>query len=242
MSATGPSIDQKLLQIVAEPKPGTTDQVVDRINRLDVVLPSNDGLKWFNWLYLLATKAVINSPPAGGWENPDWVMRLDVVFANFYFAAIESIFRGTAKTPKSWRALFEARHRTNVCRIQFALAGMNAHINHDLSLALLETDSEFGITPDTSSAEHKDFKQVNNILALALPEALHTLAIGILGEIVQDTGNIPKLLAVWDVQVARDFAWDFAGHLRSLNGFRRDFALAAQDQATGVIGRSLLVL
>ena len=33
-------------------------------------------------------------------------------------------------------------------RIQFALAGMNAHINHDLALALLTTDAQRNVVPD----------------------------------------------------------------------------------------------
>ena len=42
--------------------------------------------------------------------------------------------------------MLSARFTAGIDRIQFALAGMNAHINHDLSLALLATDqqTEFG--------------------------------------------------------------------------------------------------
>ncbi len=155
MSAIGPAPDQRLLQIVADRKPTTIDDVIDRMNRLDAALPSNDGLKWFNWLYLLVTKSVKDNPPTAGCKRPQWLTRLDVVFANLYFAAIESALTGQS-TPKSWQALFEARQRPGIDRIQFALAGMNAHINHDLALALLQTDSQFGITPSKTSPEHDD--------------------------------------------------------------------------------------
>ena len=40
------------------------------------------------------------------------------------------------------QVVFEARYNDGVDRIQFALAGMNARIDHDLSLAFLNTDSE----------------------------------------------------------------------------------------------------
>ena len=40
---------------------------------------------------------------------------------------------------------------------------------------------------------------------------------------------------------ARDLAWDFADHLRSLEGMSRDLALEAKDKLTGVIGRALLL-
>ncbi len=234
--------NQKVLQIIANPNPATIDEVIDRMNRLDAVLPGTDGLKWFNWLYLLVTRSVRNNPPAAGWKNPTWLSRLDVVFANLYFEAIKSALTGNGSTPKSWQALFEARQRPGVDRIQFAVAGMNAHINHDLSLALIQTDAEFQIVPAKTSNEHDDFEQVNTLLAGVLPQALHTLATGLVGEVIQDAGKIGRLLAFWNVRVARDFAWDFADHLRNLNGLPRQFALVSQDQATGVIGRGLLAI
>jgi hypothetical protein len=241
MSATGPGIDQRLKQIVSAPRPASIDDVIDRMNAIDTALPNSDGLKWFNFLYRLVTQSVRSNSPAGGWNDPNWLARLDVVFANFYFDAIGLTLNGQ-RAPKSWRALFEARNRAGIDRIQFALAGMNAHINHDLALALLQTDSEFGITPDKTSGEHADFERVNGLLAGVVPQALQTLAVGIVGEIAQDTGKIGRLLALWDVKAARDLAWDFSDHMRSLRGVMREFALAAQDQTTGVIGRTLLAI
>ena len=170
--------------------------------------------------------AVKDKPPSSGWKNVRWITRLDVVFANLYFEALESALGGTATIPKSWQALFEARQQTGIDRIQFALTGMNAHINHDLSLALLQTDSEFGLTPAESSPEHDDFEHVNGILEGVLPVALNTLATGIVGEIVQSTGKIGRLLAIWNVRVARDLAWDFADHLRKLSGVSRGVDVA----------------
>ena len=92
-----------------------------------------------------------------------------------------------------------------------------------------------------SSPEHDDFEQVNGILEAVLPQALEFLAVGILGELAQDTGKIGRLLAIWNVRAARDLAWDFADQLRALTGIARDSALTAQDQVTGALGRSLLL-
>jgi hypothetical protein len=91
------------------------------------------------------------------------------------------------------------------------------------------------------TAEHQDYQHVNDLLEAVLPQALTLLATGLLGELAQDTGKIGKLLAVWNVRVARDLAWDFARHLQSLPAPFRSFALATQDQFTGALGRSLLV-
>ncbi len=238
---SGSDTDSALLKISSGAAPATIADVLGTMQSIDNLLPNGDGLKWFNLLYMMVTKQVDGNPPAGGWKDATWLTRLDVVFAQFYFTAISSWLSQSSNTCSSWKALFEARFRPGIDRIQFALAGMNAHINHDLALALLQTDGDLDIVPDKTSPEHEDFESVNGLLEATLPEALQFLATGIVGELAQNTGKIGKLLAIWSVREARDLAWDFADHLRSLNGIVRDSALAAQDQVTGALGRSLLL-
>jgi hypothetical protein len=237
---TDSAIDNQLGQIVSGPPPTTIADVLNLMKGIDNLLPSGDGLKWFNLLYLMVTRQVDSNPPPGGWKDTAWLARLDVVFARFYFTAISQWLIDPESGPSSWKALFEARFRPGIERIQFALAGMNAHINHDLALALLQTDAELNLAPDKSSPEHDDFEQVNGLLEATLPAALQFLATGILGELAQDTGTAGSLLAIWNVRAARDLAWDLGDHLRSLTGIARSEALAVQDQITGVLGRSLL--
>lgn len=235
-------VNLQLLQILNSSTINNIQDVIDTMNAIDGALPSSDGLKWFNLLYLMVTREVLNSPPSTSWQNPLWIARLDLVFAEFYFDAIKNFISNTYPTPGSWEALFEARFRFGIERIQFAFAGMNAHINHDLSLALLQTDSEFNITPAKGSPEHNDYEHVNNLLEAVLPSALEMLAAGgPIGEIAEDIGKVGKLLAIWNVRQARDLAWDFADHLRDLSGVHRQIALLAQDKLTGVIGRTLLL-
>lgn len=234
-------LDARLNEVTSGPPLNTIADVLSLMQTIDSLLPSDDGLKWFNLLYMFVTQKVESSPPAGGWENPLWLPRLDVVFAQFYFAAISNWLKNPAGVPTSWKVLFEARFRPGIERIQFALAGMNAHINHDLALALLQTDGELNLSPAKTSPEHDDFEHVNGILETVLPQALQFLATGILGELAQDTGKIGRLLAIWNVRAARDLAWDFADHLRSLTGIAQSSALSAQDQMTGALGCSLLL-
>jgi Family of unknown function (DUF5995) len=233
--------DTQLLEIVAEAAPTSIADVTSIMQRIDDVLPGDDGLKWFNKLYLMVTQQIDTQAPQGGWSDATWLMRLDVIFASFYFAAIIGALKQDPRTASSWDALFQVRSRPGIDRIQFALAGMNAHINHDLALALLQTDDELHLTPGLQSPEHDDYEHVNTLLEEVLPSALTFLATAIVGELAQDTGKIGRLLAIWNVRAARDLAWDFADHLRSLEGMSRDLALEAQDKLTGVIGRALLL-
>lgn len=231
-----------LLSIVTTNPPVTINEVIQVMQRLDAVLPETDGLKWFNLLYMKVTQQVEDNPPVGGWNDAVWLTRLDVIFANFYFHAIADSLTG-GSIPASWQALFEARQRTDLDRIQFALAGMNAHINHDLALALLQLDSEMHKGFSTTTPEHQDFENVNGLLEKVLPMALQFLAAGagILGQIAQDTGKIGRMLASWNVRKARDLAWDFGNSLQSHpDPWARNLLLAFQDSSTGAIGRLLL--
>ena len=233
-------VNQFLYTIVSGAAPATIDDVLRRMQQIDGLLADEDGLKWFNRLYMMVTKEVDVNPPAGGWRDAEWLLRLDVVFAGFYFRAIAGFLDGSANTASSWSALMEARYTAGIDRIQFALAGMNAHVNHDLALALLETDREMNLTPGNGSPQYLDYEAVNELLNRVMPAALQMLAVGILGMVAQDTGKIGRVLAFWNICRARDLAWDFADHLRGLNGVARIVALTAQDQMTGVVGRAIL--
>jgi len=232
-------VDELLLSTLNGATPLTIADVILRMQELDASLPGNDGLKWFNRLYLMVTQQVDLQPPGGAWKSPLWLTRLDVVFAGFYFDAVRNSLTGNA-VPAAWSVLFDARNRSGIDRIQFALAGMNAHINHDLALALAATDSEMGISPMLTSPEHADYESVNELLSALMPATLTMLASDTLGVLAEDTGKIGRLLAFWNIIAARDLAWDFSGHLRSLNGISQILALKAQDAMTGALGHALL--
>jgi hypothetical protein len=232
--------DQSLYQLVSEAAPATIDDVLRTMESIDQLLPDGDGLKWFNRLYMMVTREVDLQPPAGVWKDAKWLLLLDVIFAGFYFKAVGDFLSGAPTVPSSWNAMLSARYAGGIDRVQFALAGMNAHINHDLSLALLTTDQQMGLVPDEASPEHVDYEAVNGLLNTVMPSALQMLAVGILGELAQDTGKIGRILAFWDICRARDLAWEFADHLRGLDEGARQVALAAQDQMTGALGRAIL--
>ena len=233
--------DGALYAIVSGAAPSTIDDVVAVMQGIDQALDDGDGLKWFNRLYMMVTQEVDGNPPAGGWKDPAWLVKLDVIFADLYFKAVADCLNGSADAPNAWEALMEARFRPGIDRIQYALAGMNAHINHDLALALLETDKQMNVVPGFNSPQHIDYEAVNGLLETVMPAELKMLATDVLGQVAQDTGKIGRVLAFWNVCKARDLAWDFADHLRGLNALAQPVAMRAQDQVTGALGRAILV-
>ncbi len=226
-------------ELLSTANPVTVADAVALMQSLDTVLPANDGVRWFNRLYLMVTQQVHTMLNEGAWQSPGWFDHLDVTFAGFYFDALRASLAGQS-TPAAWTALFEVRFKTGIDRIQFALAGMNAHINHDLALALLKTGADLNMVPADDGPEHHDYQAVNVMLENLMPSALAMLAAGPLGELAEDSGKIGRLLAFWDISRARDLAWDFAAHLRGLAEPARDMAMAVQDAMTGALGRAIL--
>lgn len=233
-------VDRKLLSIVSVQQPATIQAVVTLMTNIDNLLPEDDGLKWFNKLYLKVTEA-IDQQATTNWADPSWLTQLDVIFAGLYFTAIAEYLNNDPATASAWDALFESRHRPNVDRIQFALAGMNAHINHDLALALVRTNAQMNRKPNVQSPQHADYERVNGILAQLLPGVLNEIATGLLGGLAEDTGKVGRLLAIWDVAAARDVAWTFASCLQNSPQATWPAALMVQDKITGVAGRGLLL-
>ena len=236
-----PAADRRLYEVLSGADPQSIAEVIACMQAIDAQLPPTNGVKWFNQLYLMVTQEVDLRPPGGAWQNPLWLARLDVVFAKLYFGALAAFLAGQP-VPAAWSALFEARFVPEIDRIQFALGGVNAHINHDLALALLTTDADLHVILAPDGPEHQDYEAVNTLLDAVLPVALTSLATDTLGMLAQDTGKIGRVLAFWNVHKARDLAWDFAEHLRGLDDLSRGAALAAQDAVTGALGRAILAL
>ena len=127
----------------------TVADVIARMVQIDAELPRKDGVAYFNRLYLQVTRAVLAAAADMTFADPAFTKRLDVVFAGLYFTA-EGTLGTTDPCPPAWRPLLEQR-AAGRAPIQFALAGMNAHINHDLPIAVVATCEEFGVEPRTEA-------------------------------------------------------------------------------------------
>lgn len=125
----------------------TLDEVVERMIALGTALPVGDGVGYFNKLYLEVTRAVVERLRRGEFEQPRFLEHLAVLFSNAYFRALDDSERDPAAVSRAWAPLFEARARKRVAPIQFVLAGMNAHINYDLPIGVVQTCEAFGVSP-----------------------------------------------------------------------------------------------
>jgi hypothetical protein len=215
---------------------------------IEATCADGDGLKWFNWLYLRVTQAVlarvsITGPtdPAG-FTDPAWIAALDVGFARYYLAAIQSSLSG-ASTPGCWQALFTQRNQTAIARIQFALAGMNAHINHDLPQAVLALCRATAVPPQHGTTQYNDYTALNTTLDSLIEVAKITLRVRLLGDELPPVSNLDNTLAAWSVAAAREAAWNNAEllwHLTDAPLIAGAF-LETLDGLTALASKTLLV-
>lgn len=219
------------------------DDVLAVMQELDRALAIEDGLRWFNLLYLRVTERVKNAPPDDGWQDARWLERLDVVFAKLYFDALVAWGQNRKAAARCWRALFDVRWRREVAKLQFAIAGMNAHINHDLALALLSTSNERRDMPDRGSPQHRDFERVNVLLEKVEEEVKVLLLSDLVGVLDRQLGRVDDVIALWKVGKARDTAWtngEILWQLRQLSLASNKF-IQNLDRLVGLSSKGLLV-
>ena len=221
----------------------TIADVIERMRALDGILPDEDGLKWFNLLYLMVTEEIGRDLAAQRWADAPWLERLDVVFARLYFEAIVLWLRNPERCPRAWVPLFERRFRPGIARVQFGMAGMNAHINRDLPLAVGRACEALGIELAMGSPQHQDYDRVNRMLEAVEIRAMQEMATGIIGEVATGMGRLDDVIAMWKVRKARDAAWVnglLLWYLRPLPELARRH-LDVLDRMTGFAGRGLLI-
>jgi hypothetical protein len=209
-------------------------------------LPAADGVSCFVRLYLAVTEGVATKLAGLTFHDPRFLSRLDVVFADLFFNALEANRADPKRASRAWAPLFDLRSRRGIAPLQFALAGMNAHINRDLPLALVSTCRELGIPPAEGSPQHADFLRVNGVLAAVETTVKNQYLTGwlrTLDRLVHRVDRLDDVVAMWNVARARDAAWANAEALWAIRDDAEVTAhyLDALDRSVGLAGRGLLV-
>ncbi len=185
--------------------PTTVDGVLDRLRTIQRTQPSRDGVAVFNGMYLDVTERVAAAIDADDFTNAAFMVELDVRFANRWLLAYDAAAAGR-EPPSAWKPLFEERVTLGVLPIQYALAGMNAHIEHDLPLAVVETCQARSTHPG-SQAVRQDYDRVNDVLASVESEVRRSFLTTIGQRVEDEIGAVVHLISAWKIDKARDLAW-----------------------------------
>jgi hypothetical protein len=231
-----------LEEVLRAPLPSRVDEVAERLLAVERALPERDGVRAFTRLYRAVTEAVDEQVRPGTFADAPFTRWLDVVFANLYFRALRAHVLGPKRAPRAWAPLFEARSRRGIAPIQFALAGMNAHINRDLPLALVATCRARRVALARGGGMYRDFRAIDVLLEETEGQVRAEFATGLVGWADEALGELDSVVAMWNVRRARGAAWVNAETLWAL----RDVPLAGGrfavtlDRMVGLAGRGLL--
>jgi hypothetical protein len=210
---------------------------------IEAALPPSDGLACFNRMYRIVTETVMAQVAQGFFADPAFMEHLDIVFANLYLGAVDGFCCEPPTACRAWNVLFSRRSDTSVLPMQFALAGMNAHINRDLALAVVTACRDFGKAPESGSHE-ADYDKVNRLLAALDPQVRQSFEDGLLLELdKRAAAGLENLAGNFGIGAARETAWVNAQalwHLREISFVYKQY-LDGIDRTAAFAGRALLI-
>jgi hypothetical protein len=132
--------------------------------RLVRMPPERTAQRVFLDTYRRTTLAVGKAIDDAQFEDPEWVERWDVAFADLYLAALELDLVGSHEVPRPWRLAFDAPE--SLPALRHVLLGINAHINYDLPQALLAviSDADFD-DPVVMARRQRDHERIDGVLS-----------------------------------------------------------------------------
>lgn len=217
----------------------SVQDVIARLRRIDNELPPGDGAAVFNRMYLTVTEEVAAGLEGSSvFRDPVFMEQLDVTFASLWLEAYDA---RAGAVPRAWAPLFERRHDRSVLPIQFALAGMNAHIGYDLAVAVVRTCLHLDVSPERAGVRD-DFEAVNDLLAACESRVRRSFLTEAGRAADAHVGPVVHLVSSWKIDKARDVAWvnvEAMWALRSL-GSLADRYRAALARTVGMASRCLL--
>jgi len=150
---------------VLNPDPSPIDDVAARMQeRLDHLPARLRHQAVFLSTYRRTTLAVGDAVRDGSFEDPDWVQRWDVDFAELYLSALDREVADDSGVPRPWRLAFGAA--ADLPPLRHVLLGINAHVNFDLPQALLAviSDADFA-DPSLVARRRRDHERIDAVLS-----------------------------------------------------------------------------
>jgi len=203
----------------------------DVLQRMDELIDGWDTANDPRWVFLSCYRAMTaNMVTAVGrkdFHDPDWVDRLLHQFADYYFRALKTYELGDPGTPAVWTAAFEETAKTDAMALQKLLLGVNAHINYDLVLTLVDLLQEEWPHLDSHAKARRleDHEHVNDIIAATIDEVQDDILereAPSLDLIDKGLGRLDEYLIARLITRWRDRVWKHAALIMDHGGLEPD--------------------
>lgn len=139
---------------------GCIDAVINEMqHRLQPLAASCSDHAIFGLAYLRVTENVRDANRTGWFKDPQWLNRLDAVFANMYFTTTDQFARGQS-VPPAWQVALQDTSNQKLTGLGDFMINMNAHINNDFPRALVAV----GLTAPDGTSHKVDHNAYNDRL------------------------------------------------------------------------------
>jgi len=227
--------------------PTDIPEVLTQLARLQSILdrlppgPGQHRVASFNSLYRTITGQVQGYSDGGRFADPKFLELLDVEFAKLYFEALRQWGEPRGDAPQSWALLFRHGHDRRLTPRSAAMLGVNAHINHDLPLALVAAWERLG-PPASGAPQHPDYLLINEIFFDQIPALRRRFATAWQLEIDRLNGRFDDWSERLVVAATRGLAWEQAQRLWPLRDQPAALAGATEviDAATALLGQAIV--
>jgi hypothetical protein len=211
--------NQKFLRPLAEQRPTEVEAVVKVLAQIRDIADQaqgdaeRDGIACFADLYHTITSDVLAAWADGRghmFRSGKFILELDLAFAQRYLDALRDHLDEGSSAPSCWELTFARRGEKDIEPWQFAVAGVNAHVNFDLAFALLDVWEKHPDDPlATTEEQYADYLAINTIFHNRMDQLCEDNEVpwtrwGRDGGVIDRLGN---LVGDFLVVSTRDFAW-----------------------------------
>lgn len=214
------------------------DRVIAQLETIitdSITSKSREG--YFAALYHKVTCKVKEGIVAGDFEDGARMELFDVMFANRYLDARVQ-WKNKRDVSASWKVAFEMTEKAGVIILQHLLLGINAHINLDLGIAVVEAAKERNQPLD---ALRKDYIAINTILAALTYEVISDLnQMSPLLSLAGLHANNNSMFIQFALSNARDGAWCFAEDLDTQSGTEYSALIKQRDRDIATLGEGIV--
>lgn len=225
LAACAPTLRTEAGAVCATQLPGpdrpyrTVAEVRDHLHGLERFFRErNDRRAVFASLYAHATTAIDRAVRQNRFDDGPWVATVTVLFADLYRQALFDFECGRLeRVPGAWRLAFEAA-RADGGALQAAVLGVNAHINHDLAIALERASVAAGRSSDNALITEVLVGEIEGAT-----ERLAALYDADLARLDRQLGGFDEIAMAQILRSWRSEAWD------------RSFELARASERWGVL-------
>src|SRR5262245_5559481 len=187
--------------------------IQDLIQRMDDLLARWDASRDYRAVFIRSYREITARMAQGvsgaEFEDVTWMQALDITFGQLYFDALDGFDAGVTAIPKCWKIAFDLARAKKTTVLQDLLLGMNAHINHDLPIAVYRNSLDA-----SQRLEHqRDYDKVNLILAGmidSVQKAVTSHYSVILAYFDRWFGRSDEFLAEAGIRFSRNRAWAHA--------------------------------